>query len=106
MLLLLLLANLISFTVSPTTCLAPCDLVLRVRVEPAPDNDKVAIQVEGEQFYRFTEIPYNNGGNKSFQVTYKGVPAGNYEIIVYLHKHDGKSWVAGIDKKIVKVVEG
>jgi hypothetical protein len=102
----LILAGLITLTVKPAVCMAPCKLTVVIKVEPAKDNEKVIIEIEGDNYSRVSSIDYSNGGPKTAQITYPSVPGGVYEIRVSLHKHDGKSWVAGFDKKKVEVAGG
>lgn len=102
----LTLAGLIALLVNPTVCNAPCNVTITVKVEPAPDNAKVVIEFldEDKTPYRISDLDYSNGGPKTLRITYPGVPGGAYDIVVSLHKHDGKSWVAGTDKKHVEVI--
>jgi hypothetical protein len=105
----LILAGLISVTINPRICNAPCTVVLTLKVEPAKDNEKVTIEfVEGEGAdyiaYRISDIDYSNGGPKTVQIKYPAVPAGNYWVKASLFKHDGKTWLADSDKKTLNVV--
>lgn len=107
----LILAGLISLTVKPGVCQAPCDVVIVLKVEPAPDNEKVIVEFrEGEGIdsitYTSSDLDYSNGGPKTLQIKYPRIPAGTYEVRASLHKHDGKSWVAGMDKKKIEVRDG
>jgi hypothetical protein len=99
----LILAGVISLVVNPQVCMAPCNITVILRVEPAKDNEKVVLELEGEFYSRVSNLDYSNGGPKTTQITYPAVPGGDYEIRASLHKHDGKSWVAGVDKKKVEV---
>ncbi len=97
----LVLAGLIALQVNPMVCQAPCTVTLVLRVEPAKDNEKVVLEVEGELYSRTTYIDFSNGGPKTQQISYKGLPGGDYTIRASLHKHDAKSWVA--DSATVKI---
>lgn len=90
----LILAGLIAISVSPKICNSPCDVVVVLKVEPASDNEKVIIEVEGEYYETVSFIDYSNGGPKTTRISYKRLPQGEYKIKASLHKHDGKSWVA------------
>lgn len=110
----LILATLVSVSVSPAVCFDPCTLTVTLRVEPSRDNEKVVLEIgeEGIEPYRKTDLNYTPWCNeksecryspKTVQIRYPGVPAGNYNVTATLYKHDAKTWVAGSDKKKVTV---
>jgi hypothetical protein len=101
----LILAGLISISVSPTVCNAPCSIRVTLKVEPAEDNERVILEIDGDNYSRVSDMDYSNGGPKTVQIWYKDLPGGDYEIRASLHKHDGKSWVAGSDKKNIKIAD-
>ena len=102
----LLLAALIALAVRPGVCQAPCDIRLTLRVEQERDNAYVLLEIKGTNYSRTSYIDYSNGGPRTTEIWYKSLPAGEYEILATLHKHDGKSWVAGTAKSRITVSGG
>lgn len=100
---LLVLAAAISITVSRAVCLAPCDVVVTLRTEPAKNNQKVVLVMESDSYYRSSEMDANEWTPKTVQIVYKALPSGEYVIKVTLWKHDGATWIAGTDSKTINV---
>ncbi len=100
-----LLAALIVLRLNPTACIAPCEMVATVSVEPAADNEKLTLVLEAEDsdFGRVSEWPLNAQSPKTMQIRYSGIPKGAYLLTATLHKHDGKSWVAGQASRVLVV---
>ena len=99
----LILAGAISLLVNPQTCFAPCHISLVITVEADKANEKLIIELNSDDYQRVSNLDYSNGGPKKLQITYPDVPAGDYEVRVSIHRHDGKSWVAGVATKKVQV---
>ena len=100
----LILASVISLTINPKTCFEPCSFALVLKVEEAKGNEKVVIEVDGENYYHKSDLDYSNGGPKTLRLLYQEVPAGNYAITVTLHRRDGKTWVAGTARGVLTVI--
>lgn len=101
----LLAATLLTLRLLPAACIAPCEMVATVSVEPARDNEKLVLVLEAEdsEYYRQSELPLNEKSPKTFQVRYSRIPSGAYMLTARLHKHDGRSWVAGQVSKVLVV---
>ena len=102
----LILAGLISVTVSPRACFEPCNIRVTLKVEPAKDNERVVVEVYSTNlgYYHRSDMDYTNGQPKTIQITYPGLPAGNYVVKGVLYKHDTKTWKAGEDVQGLNVV--
>ena len=112
----LIFAGLVTVTVSPMVCHEPCQLIVRIKVEPARDNHVVVLQIDGESFSSSTQLNvapscYDKDGKEvcnyppsTTQIRFPKVPGGDYVVAAVLIKHDGKTWEAGHDAKRVKVV--
>ena len=99
----LILASLISVSVTPSVCLSPCNIRVILKVEPAKDNERVVLEVDGPDYYHRSDLDYTKYSVRTIQITYPNVPSGPYTVVATLYKHDGKSWVAGMDTKRVIV---
>lgn len=93
----------ISIKALPQICFAPCNVRVTLTVTPSEDNRTVRIEFDGTGFYRQSEIDFqaacweNEEGKrvcrlpqKTTQITYPAVPAGDYYIRLYLFKKDNK----------------
>mgnify|MGYP001563935893 CR=1 FL=1 len=96
---------LLSMTITPSTCLAPCDLRVKLSVEPARDNQKVILVLDSEEsdYYRLSELPLNEQSPKTVNIRYPSVPAGAFTLTASLVKHDGVTTTAATVRKSVVV---
>lgn len=104
-LVLLFASSVLGITVDRTVCLALCSFVLTLHVEAAADNEKVVLAVEAEdsEYARYSELPLDAKTFPTVKVRYANVPRGTYTLTATLWKHDGKSWIAGVDTKTLTV---
>lgn len=102
---LLLVSQLISLSSLPTLCFEPCDVRVRLKVEPAEDNEKVILELESKDspYYRLSEMPYSKYQPKTVEIWYKAIPEGVYVLRATLVKHDAKTWEAGRDSVRIEV---
>lgn len=60
---------------------APATVPLIVAVEPGADNRALMVEVDGEDYYRSSEIELEGDKDKKFHsVQFKKLPAGNYSL--------------------------
>jgi hypothetical protein len=81
----------VSVRVSVARSFEPADLHLLVRVEPCADNRWLQVIAESRDFYRSSTLPLD--GERSARVTtmeYRGMPAGEYEIVGVLRDTRGR----------------
>lgn len=96
--------QLLTIHVSSPVCLAPCEFVLTLSVEPAADNAMVSVEVDSSSgFYRYSELDYTSRTPKTTQIRYIGLPEGHTVIRVLLYKHDAKTWLAATKVVTVEV---
>lgn len=95
----------IVISITPQVCLAPCDIKVTARIEANPANNLLQMELEGPRYSQVSEIPLGENHRKTVEIWYRRVLGGNYVITARLIRHDGKSWVAGVDKKNVRVTD-
>ncbi len=91
----LLLAKPVDVTVSPRVCIAPCNATLRIRIEAHDANAILRVLVDGANYSRYSEIGLSPNSPTVFERPYKGLPAGEYAVVVDLVRHDAGDWIAG-----------
>ena len=100
------MAALIVITVFRSVCMSPCDVTIRLSVEPDRENQKVQIVMEADdsEFARISEMDYNERSPKTVEIRYPAVPAGTYRIVATLYKHNGVTWIAAAAIEHVRIV--
>lgn len=85
----MLVAKLITvllLTVSPRQSFAPATITIRLQVEPAAENRLVRVTLVSADYGTATDIGLEGTSSRKTQapIVYKGVPAGDYEVIAQL----------------------
>lgn len=80
------LITVLLLTVSPRQSFAPTTITIRLQVEPQAENRLVRVTLVSEDFGTATDIPLEGERSAKTQapITYKSVPAGDYEVIAQL----------------------
>jgi hypothetical protein len=75
----------LSLAVSPAYTFAPGMVRVRARIEPNADNRCLTIVADGSSFYRSSEIQLDGEqAPKTFELFFKDVPGGEYEVSAFL----------------------
>ena len=78
-------------SVSPAYSYAPSTLKVRVRLEPNAANRAVEIIVDGDDFYRSSEINVDGEqGPATVELSLRNVPGGDYQVVAVLKDHAGR----------------
>jgi hypothetical protein len=97
-------SEVISFTINPTVCLAPCTVVARVRIEDHPANQSVQMLLEcSSGFERRSEMASPPGAPRTVQIKFPGIPAGTCVLVMRLVRHDAGTYEAGRAEKRLEV---
>lgn len=81
----------LSLLVSPLQSFAPATLTIKLQVEPSPNNCLVRVVVDGEDYFRSTDIELPPGTKKTLPpLTYPRVPAGDYTVTAGLFSCQGE----------------
>jgi hypothetical protein len=80
----------VAFNVTPWVALAPANVNVRARVERNSDNRGLEISAESDEFFRSSYISLDGDRAPSVtEVSFKGLPGGQYRISVVLHGSHG-----------------
>lgn len=94
----------IELHVPATVCMAPCDVRADVRIEPHPLNRWWIIQIDGPMFVSgMHQLDGEQSAPTQAPVWFKGLPAGEYELVVAVYRNQ-KTSEAGRDVRKVIVV--
>jgi hypothetical protein len=75
----------LTLATAPAHSFAPATVRIRVRVEPNADNRVLTIVADGPDFYRRSDVPLEGDeAPRTFELWFKDVPAGNYEVSAIL----------------------
>lgn len=82
----------ITIQLSQHVCQSPCELRIRMRIEPHPDNRKARIDVEGPRLARGSEFPLEgDSAPRTVEVWYHGLPGGSYGVRAALARVGAKN---------------
>jgi len=69
----------------PAHAFAPAAVRIRARVEPNADNRVLTIVADGPDFYRRSDVPLDGEeAPRTFELWFKDLPAGDYEVSAIL----------------------
>lgn len=104
MIITMLMSALLTVTIPQSVCFAPCEIRVKLQVEPEKDNQKVTMELISENFYRFSELPLTEKSPKTTMISYPATPSGEYTLRVLVYKHDGGTWVAAQEEKSFRII--
>jgi hypothetical protein len=85
----------LTLAVSPAHSFAPATMRIRARLEPNADNRVLTIVADGPDFYRRSDVPLEGEDSpRTFELWFKDVPAGNYEVSAILTTNSDRPRVA------------
>jgi hypothetical protein len=81
----------LSGRVTPSSGLAPSDVVIQAFIEPNPLNRSVTFVVDSASFYTSSVVPLDGDrAPRAKQVRFRMLPAGSYEVTLTLIGADGE----------------
>ena len=93
----------LTYAVSPAQAIAPATVKVRARVEPNAENRLLAIIVDGDDYYRSSEIQLDgNQAPPTVEIQFPSLPGGDYEICAVLIDSAGRQ--RAIVRRSAKVV--
>ena len=94
----------LSIRVSPATCFAPANLVVRASIEPDASNRAVEVVADSDEFYRSSLIQLEGDqAPRTNIIQFRGLPPGEYEVSAALIGAHGQA--RAIARAHVNVIE-
>lgn len=105
----LLIAATLSVKLLSPMCMAPCEFFIDVKTVSDPGNRVVVIVLDGENYYRSTELivaPTERDGKlvyppQTVRIRFPSVPAGSYELLATLKRNDSEKAVVRLTAQVV-----
>ena len=86
----------LTLALSPAHAFAPATVRIRARVEPNADNRVLTIVADGPNFYRRSDVPLEGEeAPRTFELWFRDVPPGDYEVSAILTTTSDRPRVAG-----------
>jgi hypothetical protein len=80
-----------AMTVTPAQGFAPSPLRVRVTIEPGAENRSLIVTADSGAFFRSSEIPLEGDrAPRTFELEFRNVPAGEYDIIGIVKDSTGR----------------
>lgn len=96
-----LAAALLTLRLSATVCFAPCSIRAEVIIPRHPDNRAWVIQLDGPLFRgSATTMDGDNAPVIQPEVWFKGLPPGEYALVVVLYRQ-GRNEVARVTRTVI-----
>ncbi|HKC55562.1 MAG TPA: hypothetical protein VKC35_05540 [Vicinamibacterales bacterium] len=81
----------LTIAVSPAFAIAPATVRIRARIEPNPENRRLTIVADGDEFYRSSEVQLEGEqAPKTIELSFPDVPGGEYEVSATLTDGAGR----------------
>jgi hypothetical protein len=78
--------------VTPKIALAPANVEIRATFTRHPDNRKISIIAESQDYYRRSEIDLEGSATpQTYVIQYRDLPEGQYQIVAVLETADGQT---------------
>jgi hypothetical protein len=81
----------LKMSVSPAVSYAPAHLIVRAMIEAVPQNRRLRIVAESDDFYRASEVELD--GDKAARTNtfeFRSLPSGSYQVTAILLDADGR----------------
>lgn len=85
-------ADAVSVSVSPPVAYEPAQIIVRVTVEPNPDNRALEVITESMDFFRKSHRQLDGDqASRTSLFEYRGLPAGDYNVRVVVTDQEGSA---------------
>jgi hypothetical protein len=93
--------------VSPAICLEPALVEVTVRIPPSPDNRRLSVTIDAEDYYTSSTTELDGERAPAMRVfSYRSLPAGHYTVTVTLEKRPGHSTIAEYNFRVLGRADG